>query len=249
MLRSETAHRTLALALLVAVAHASEGAVPQEDKGAAVASTELQLPPRDSRQLPVIDGELSAAGIVDERSARITEALRARDYERAETLLLEAAEANPRSVEVLRLLGGVFFLRGRPLNAAVALKKAEAIGTSRRAQPLHARPWPTWPSDTVTGPAPSSRSSSGPPPPTPSTRTGSGGWTTTTSSTRPPSKSLLRAVELDPRLAKAHDSLGLCYEALGRFDEAVRSWRGGDPAERRAADEVALAVRSTSACC
>ena len=45
----------------------------------------------------VIDGDLSA-GIVDERSARIAEALRARDYERAEALLLEAAEAHPQSV-------------------------------------------------------------------------------------------------------------------------------------------------------
>ncbi|HUL79241.1 MAG TPA: tetratricopeptide repeat protein, partial [Vicinamibacteria bacterium] len=37
-------------------------------------------------------------------------------------------------------------------------------------------------------------------------------------------KSLARAIELDPRYMKAHDNLGLCYEALGRFDEAQRSW-------------------------
>jgi tetratricopeptide (TPR) repeat protein len=37
-------------------------------------------------------------------------------------------------------------------------------------------------------------------------------------------KSFLRAIELDPRYLKAHDNLGLCYEALGRFEEAQRSW-------------------------
>jgi tetratricopeptide (TPR) repeat protein len=37
-------------------------------------------------------------------------------------------------------------------------------------------------------------------------------------------KGFLRAIELDPRFMKAHDNLGLCYEALGRFDEAVHSW-------------------------
>jgi len=133
----------------------------------------------------VIDGDLSAAGIVDARSARITEALRAGDYEQAETLLLEAADANPKSPEVLRVLGGVFFLRGRPLNAAVALKKAEALAPlDERSRftlvmayvALGHRDWAR----------PSSRSSSRPPPPTLSTPTGPGGWTSTTSSTRPP---------------------------------------------------------------
>jgi hypothetical protein len=51
--------------------------------------------PRDPRLLETIDGELPFAGIVDERSASIAQALRARDYERAETLLLQAAEAHP----------------------------------------------------------------------------------------------------------------------------------------------------------
>ena len=35
-------------------------------------------------------------------------------------------------------------------------------------------------------------------------------------------KGFLRAIEIDPRFMRAHDNLGLCYEALGRFDEAVR---------------------------
>ena len=90
---------------------------------AAVVPTAAQEPtPPDPRPLEVIDGSLPRAGPEDERKARIAEALRRGAYDRAETLLLEAAEAQPRSAEVLRQLGGVFLARGRPLNAAVALK-------------------------------------------------------------------------------------------------------------------------------
>ena len=94
---------------------------------AAPAAPQEPPPPRDPRQLELIDGSLSASGLADAGSAGIAEALRTRDYDRAETLLVAAAEAQPRSAEVLRLLGGVFFVKGRPLNAAIALKKAEAI--------------------------------------------------------------------------------------------------------------------------
>jgi tetratricopeptide (TPR) repeat protein len=179
--------------------------------------------PRDHKQLPVIDGDLSAAGIVDERSARITEALRAKDYERAEALLLEAAEAQPRSAEVLRLLGGVFFLRGRPLNAAVALKKAEAIAPlDERSRftlvmayvALGHRDWARPELAKLVEAAPTN--------PLYPYWTGRLDYDDQQYATAV--KSLLRAIELDPGLTKAHDNLGLCYEALGRFDEAARSW-------------------------
>ena len=234
------AHRTLALAFLAAAAIADpssrgadgaprgdagpgQTAVPQDGKGAAVGKHQLQLPTRDSKQLPVIDGDLSAAGIVDARSARISEALRAGDYEQAETLLLEAADANPKSPEVLRLLGGVFFLRGRPLNAAVALKKAEALAPlDERSRftlvmayvALGHRDWARPELAKLVEAAPAN--------PLYPYWTGRLDFDDQQYATAV--KSLLRAVELDPRFVKAHDSLGLCYEWLGRFDEAVRSY-------------------------
>jgi tetratricopeptide (TPR) repeat protein len=196
---------------------------PQDDKTQATGKQQQLFPTKDRKQLGVFDGDLSASGIGDERSAPIDEALKAGDYARAETLLLEIAEKSPPSARVLRLLGGVFFLRGRPLNAAVALKKAEAIA------PLDERSRFTLVMAYVA--------------------LGRGDWArpelTKLLEAAPANalyhywtgrldydaqqyatavKSLLRAVELDPGLAKAHDSLGLCYEAMGRFDEAVRSW-------------------------
>jgi tetratricopeptide (TPR) repeat protein len=235
------ARRAVVLGLTLFTAVAS--GAPQDDKGTAphevtapqdqqgvtplgkgtVGKQQQLFPTRDSKQLGVIDGDLSAAGIVDERSARITEALRTGDYARAETLLLEVAEAHPQSVEALRLLGGVFFLRGRPLNAAVALKKAEAIAPlDERSRftlvmayvALGRRDWARPDLAKLVEAAPT----------TALYPYWIGRLDYDDQQYATAVKSLLRAVELDPRLAKAHDSLGLCYEALGRFDDAARSW-------------------------
>jgi tetratricopeptide (TPR) repeat protein len=179
--------------------------------------------PRDPRLLETIDGELPFAGIADERSAGITQALRTRDYERAETLLLQAAEAHPKSAEVLRTLGGVFFLRGRPLNAAIAFKKAEAIAPlDERSRftlvmayvALGQRDWARPELATLAAAAPAN-------PLYPY-------WTARLDQDdghyAAAVESLQRATRLDSRYMKAYDNLGLCYEALGRFDEAERSF-------------------------
>ena len=58
----------------------------------------------------------------------IDDALQARDYERAERLLAEAIERQPTSRQLLTQIAGVFMMDRKPLNAAIALKKAEALG-------------------------------------------------------------------------------------------------------------------------
>jgi tetratricopeptide (TPR) repeat protein len=213
----------IVLALLAVGAPAAAQVTSPTTPQVAPAPAKEPVLPRDHKQLDTIDGDLPTAGIVDERSARITEALHAKDYERAETLLLEAAEAHPQSAEVLRVLGGVFFLRGRPLNAAVALKKSEAIAPlDERSRftlvmayvALGHRDWAR--------PELAKLAEAAPANPLYPYWTGrldydDGQYATAV-------KSLQRATELDPRFARAHDNLGLCYEALGRFDEAQRSW-------------------------
>ena len=59
--------------------------------------------------------------------ASLREALGARDYTRAETLLVDEINRNPKSPQLLTLLGGIFFLDGKYLNTAVAMKRAEAL--------------------------------------------------------------------------------------------------------------------------
>ena len=61
------------------------------------------------------------------RGTEIERALQARDWPRAEETLVAAIEQAPKAVELLKLLGRVFLIDRKPLNAAVALKKAEAI--------------------------------------------------------------------------------------------------------------------------
>jgi tetratricopeptide (TPR) repeat protein len=190
---------------------------------AAPAAAQEPTPSRDPRQLQAIDGSPPLAGSEDERKARIAEALRTGAYDRAETLLLEAAEAEPRSAEVLRQLGGVFLARGRPLNAAVALKKAEALEPlDERSRftlvmsyvALGRRAWARPELARLVEGAPAN-----PLYPYWIARLDydDGQYATAVTGLR-------RALELDPAFMRAYDNLGLCYEALGRFDEAIRSW-------------------------
>jgi tetratricopeptide (TPR) repeat protein len=198
----------IAFALLVLVAPAAAQEPPE---------------PQDPRQLGVFDGELPTTGIGGERGAGIGEALRTGAYDRAETLLLEAAEAQPKNAAILRLLGGVFFVRGRPLNAAVALKKAEklaplddrsrftlvmsyvALGHRDWARPELARLIEADPRSALYAYW--------------SARLDYDDQQFATAA-----KGFLHAIELDPRSMKAWDNLGLDYDALGRFDEAVHAF-------------------------
>ena len=60
--------------------------------------------------------------------SELDQALAARDYERAERLLADAIERQPKSRELLLQIAGVFMMDRKPLNAAIALKKAEVLG-------------------------------------------------------------------------------------------------------------------------
>lgn len=58
----------------------------------------------------------------------IDKALKAREWPRAEQLLVAAIEHEPNSPGLLTVLGSVFLIEKKPLNAAIAIKKAEALG-------------------------------------------------------------------------------------------------------------------------
>ena len=59
--------------------------------------------------------------------AAVQQAIKARDYPRAETILVEEIIKNPKAPQLLTFVGGLFFLDGKYLNTAIAMKKAEAI--------------------------------------------------------------------------------------------------------------------------
>lgn len=192
-----------------------------------VAPATAQQPPRPPAAFPsgVIDGEATepASEIDRERRLRIAEALRAGAYDRAEALLLEIVEAEPRSPEALRLLGGVFFVQGRHLNAAIAFKKAEAIAPlDERSRFTLAMSYVTlgrrdWARPELEKLAEAHPRNALYPYWTARLDYDDGHYATAIDG-------LNRAVGLDPTLMRAHDNLGLCYDRLGRFDEAVGSF-------------------------
>jgi tetratricopeptide (TPR) repeat protein len=61
------------------------------------------------------------------RGTELASALERQDWPRAEALLVAAIEKEPLSPALLKVLAGVFLAERKPLNAAIAIKKAEAI--------------------------------------------------------------------------------------------------------------------------
>ena len=67
------------------------------------------------------------AGIEPKLRAAITAALEAKALPRAEQLLVDAAAKQPASPEMLTLAASIFLADHQPLNAAIALKKADKL--------------------------------------------------------------------------------------------------------------------------
>jgi tetratricopeptide (TPR) repeat protein len=188
---------------------------------------EPPMPPVDSRGLDAISLD---AG----RRARIDEALRTGAYGRAQALLLEEFERNPRSPELLRLLGGVLFVTGEYLDSAIALKKAEALAPlDERSRftlamayvVLRQRRWARPELEALAAAHPDN-------PLYPY-------WIARLQYDdehyAAAAEGFRRVLALDPAHLKAHDNLGLAYEALGRYDEAVQSHQNALRLDREAA--------------
>ena len=190
---------------------------------AATAAAQQPAPPPDPQPPDLSLGGLGKGGPQAERRGRIAEAVTARDYGRAEALLLEAIEQEPRSSDLLRLLGGIFFVTGRHLNAAVAFKKAEAIAPlDERSRftlvmayvVLGHRDWARPELAKLTALAPRNPLYVY--------------WTARIDyddgQYAAAIRGFERVLEIDHRFVKAQDNLGLCYEALGQHDHAIRSY-------------------------
>jgi tetratricopeptide (TPR) repeat protein len=158
------------------------------------------------------------------RRGEIEAAIKIRDWNRAERLLAAEIDRQPRSRELLALIARIFFLDGKPLNSAVALKKADAIA------PLDRELRFTLALAYI--------------------RVGRGEWARpelerlVASHPREAAypywigrldydagkyvDAIARfneALTRDPQFARAHDNLGLCYEALDEPDNAVAHYR------------------------
>ncbi len=156
--------------------------------------------------------------------AGLEAALGARDWTRAETILVDQVERGAGSSPLLTLLGGIFFLDGKYPNAVVALKKAERYApldaanrfTLAMAYVLIGRPgWARPELEKLRSGQP--RNALYP------------YWLARLDyDERKYTDAIARlraALELDPEFIKAWDKLGLCLDMTGQTEQAIAAYQ------------------------
>jgi tetratricopeptide (TPR) repeat protein len=174
-----------------------------------------------SGRVPDVTQDLPVGSEV--RSA-LQKALNARDFTGAETILVKEIDHNRKSAQLLTLAGSVFFLDGKYLNSAIALKKAEALAplddrnrfTLAMAYiTLNHRDWARPELEKLTRSDP--RNALYP------------YWLSRLDYDAMHFESAVshaqKALELNANFMKGYDELGLCYEALGKYEEAAEAYR------------------------
>lgn len=155
---------------------------------------------------------------------QIQGAVRTGDYLKAEQILVREIDRHPKSSELLTLAGGLFFLDHKYLNAAIALKKADVISPLTDQDRftlamsyviLDRREWARPELEKLAQNNPRS-------PLYPY-------WLARLDydAQQFPAaiEKLTKVIEMDPTFMKAYDNLGLCYEAVGKFDEAEKTYQ------------------------
>ena len=187
------------------------------------------------------------AGVAHPRSAparsgagELERALAAEDWPRAEQLLAEAIERSPRSAALLKQIAGVFLADRRPLNAAIALKKAEALAPldpESRFRLVLAyvamgqREWARPELERLVAAAPD----------TAMYRYWLGRLDYDAGQYAAAVAHLQAAASRDPSFPRTFDNLGLCYEALNQIDLAIAQYREAVRLNRLVARSVAVA--------
>jgi len=190
------------------------------------ARAQIPVLQQDDPSTSSLSHQLSDLQLAPSRLAELEKAINTRDYKPAEKILVEEAEhdlKSSRSAKLLAMAGGIFFLDGQYLQAAIAWKKAEAIA------PLDDRNRFTLAMAYVKL---NRRDLARPELEKLAATQGQNPlflyWlgrldyderNYTSAITR-----LQKVIELDPKMARAYDTLGLCFDYLGKFDEAVKNY-------------------------
>jgi len=160
------------------------------------------------------------------RLTDLEKAINARDYKPAEKILVEEAERDPRSLRSAKLLaiaGGIFFLDAQYLEAAIAWKKAEAIAPlddrsrftlAMAYVKLNRRDGARVELDKLAAAQPQN----------PLFLYWLGRLDYDARNYSFAITRLQKVIELDPKMMRAYDTLGLCFDYLGKFDEAVKNY-------------------------
>src|SRR5215813_3185685 len=189
-------------------------------------SAQIPAPQQEESPIRVAPSETSDLPLDPVRRLEFEKAMRERDYKRAETILVKEAEGDPkssRSAKLLEKAGGIFFLDGQYLNAAIAYKKADTIApldernrfTMAMSYIKLSRPdWAKPELEKLSSLDPKNALYLY--------------WLARLDYDAQQYNSaiakLQKVIELDPHMMRAYDNLGLCYDYLGRYDEAIASY-------------------------
>ena len=180
--------------------------------------------PKGHPALDNVPPDLSGLQLNDVHRLELEDAFKRRDYQHAEALLVEEAGRDPNSARAARLLvmaGGIFFLDGQYLNSVIAWKKAEAIAPlddpskftlAMAYVKLNRRDWARPELEKLAADHPQDALYL-----YWLARLDYDAQNYAAAITR-----LKRVVELDPKMTRAYDSLGLCYDYLGQSNEAIK---------------------------
>jgi tetratricopeptide (TPR) repeat protein len=175
----------------------------------------------------------ASAALPSSNRPDIDAAIRAKNWERAETLLASEIERQPAGSpgaggrgtrDLLVLIARVFFLDGKPLNTAVALKKADAIAPLERDLRfmlvlayvrLGRADWARPELEKLVASDPNSAEY----------RYWLGRMDYDAGHYAAAIEHFNEALARDATFTRAHDNLGLCYEALNDDDQAVAHYR------------------------
>jgi tetratricopeptide (TPR) repeat protein len=175
---------------------------------------------------PAVPNDISKVPLAPVRRLEFEDALSRHDFERAETILVEESNRNPKSPDAAKLLeiaGTLFFQDKQYLDAAIAWKRSEAI------TPLDSRIRFTLAMTYI--------------------KLGRSDWARLEleklAANRPMSPLYLywlarldydahsyaaaigrlrEVIEMDSRMMRAYDLLGLCHDYMGQFGEAIKSY-------------------------
>lgn len=197
---------------------------------ALVLSISGDVRPAAAQQVPVPPSAEATADsskleeLAARRRAEIDNAVAAGDWPRAETLLVAEIGRTQKPVDLLKMLAGVFMNQRKPLNAAIALKKAESYGpldAHTRFQlvlayvSMRRGDWARPELERLMAADP--------------LNTGYAYWLARldydSGRYAAAIDRLQTVVQREPSFLRAYDNLGLCYEALNQPDEAIRHYR------------------------
>ena len=170
--------------------------------------------------------EIFGLGLAPTQRDQLSKAVQEKDFKKAETILVDEANHDPKSVQTAKLLefaGGIFFLDGNYLNSAIAWEKARAIAplnersrfTLAMAYVKLRRPqWAVRELQKLVSEQPGN----------PLYLYWLARVDYDDQKYAEAIQKLKKVTELDPQMTRAYDLLGLCYDYLGRLQDAIANF-------------------------